>query len=75
MSDCIKIWLNSYTQKDFIRFSIIDKRSNYVIGTIDLFVVNQIVTKSIPQAVERVNILRTLGSYIRAYWAISICKS
>lgn len=103
MSDCIKMWLNSYVRKEFVRFSIIDKFSSHAIGTIemfgmvgkykttrgilrldimskyeeaayldelftlclndffDLFAVNQIVTKAIPQAVKRVNILKTLG--------------
>lgn len=117
MSDCIKIWLNSYVRKEFVRFSIIDKCSSHAVGTIemfgmvgkyktiqdawravqqsgttsrgilrldimskyeeavyldelftlcvndffDLFAVNQIVTKAIPQAVKRVYILQKLG--------------
>ena len=103
MSDCIKMWLNSYVRKEFVRFSIIDKCSSHAVGSIemfgmvgkykttrgilrldimskyeeaayldelfklclndffDLFAVNQIVTKAIPQAVKRVNILKTLG--------------
>lgn len=103
MSDCVKMWLNNYTQKEFVRFSIIDKWSDHAVGTIemfgmvekhkttrgilrldiaskyeeaaylnelfslclkdffDLFAVNQIVTKAIPEAVKRVNILKKLG--------------
>jgi len=117
MSDCIKMWLNSYVRKEFVRFSIIDKCSSHAVGTIemfgmvgkykttqdawravqrsgttsrgilrldimskyeesvyldelftlclkdffDLFAVNQIVTKAIPEAVKRVNILKKLG--------------
>jgi RimJ/RimL family protein N-acetyltransferase len=101
--DCVKIWLNSYARKEFVRFSIIDKYSNHAVGTIemfgmvgkykttrgilrldiaseyeedgylnelfslclneffDLFVVDQIVTKAIPEAVNRVNTLKRLG--------------
>lgn len=103
MSDCIKVWLNSYAQKEFIRFSLIDKHSSHAVGTIemfgmvgkykttrgilrldiaskyeetaylnelfslclkeffDLFAVNQIVTKAIPEAIKRVNTLQILG--------------
>jgi len=103
MSDCIKMWLNSYVRKEFVRFSIIDKCSSHAVGTIemfgmvgkyktprgilrldimskyedaayldelfalflkdffDLFAVNQIVTKAIPEAGKRVNILKKLG--------------
>lgn len=119
MSDCIKMWLNSYVRKEFVRFSIIDKFSSHAVGTIemfgmvgkykttrgilrldimskyeeaayldelftlclndffDLFAVNQIVTKAIPQAVKRVNILKKLGFVVydfperEYYWICS----
>lgn len=119
MSGCIKMWLNSYVRREFVRFSIIDKCSSHAVGTIemfgmvgkyettqgilrldimskyeeaayldelftlcvndffDLFAVNQIVTKAIPQAVKRVNILQKLGFVAydfperEYYWAYS----
>lgn len=133
MSDCIKMWLNSYVRKEFVRFSIIDKCSSHAVGTIemfgmvgkykttqdawravqqsgttsrgilrldimskyeeavcldelftlclkdffDLFAVNQIVTKAIPQAGKRVNILKKLGFVVyyfperEYYWVCS----
>ncbi|NLV35589.1 MAG: GNAT family N-acetyltransferase [Clostridiaceae bacterium] len=119
MRDCIKMWLNSYVRKEFVRFSIIDKFSSHAVGTIemfgmvgksettrgilrldimskyeeaaylgelftlclndffDLFAVNQIVTKAIPQAVKRVNILKKLGFMVydfperKYYWICS----
>lgn len=119
MSDCIKMWLNSYVRKEFVRFSIIDKCFSHAVGSIemfgmvgkykttrgilrldimskyeeaayldelftlclndffDLFAVNQIVTKAIPQAVKRVNILKKLGFVVydfperEYYWICS----
>lgn len=116
---CIKIWIFCYTEKDFIRFSIIDKQSHRAVGTIemfgmvgkyktprgilrldiasgyeedayltelfsvclnhffDVFGVSQIVTKAIPEAVKRVQVLKNLGLIAydfperEHYWAFS----
>lgn len=103
MSNCINIWIECYTRKDFVRFSIIDKSSNKAVGSIevfgmigrykisrgilrldiaskyeeeaylsellllsinkffDLFDINQIVTKAIPKALIRIEVLKKLG--------------
>ncbi len=37
MQQAVEFWLWSYTNKYFVRFSIIDKRIQKVIGTIELF--------------------------------------
>jgi len=37
MNDFIRRWLESYSQRHFIRFSIIDKQFNKAIGTIEIF--------------------------------------
>ena len=37
MKHAVELWLWSYTNKYFVRFSIIDKRIQKVIGTIELF--------------------------------------
>lgn len=37
MQHAVEFWLWSYTNKYFVRFSIIDKRIQKVIGTIELF--------------------------------------
>ncbi len=37
MCDVIKWWLVEYTNRGFVRFSIVDKYVNKVIGTIELF--------------------------------------
>lgn len=37
MQNAIKGWLWEYERRDFVRFSIIDKRNNKAIGTIELF--------------------------------------
>lgn len=37
MRDVIKWWLEEYTNRGFVRFSIVDKHINKVIGTIELF--------------------------------------
>lgn len=37
MIEAIKYWMFEYNRKGFVRFSIVDKHSNEVIGTIELF--------------------------------------
>ena len=37
MNDAINFWLDSYKSKYFVRWSIVEKKSNTVIGTIELF--------------------------------------
>lgn len=37
MRDVIKWWLEEYAKRDFVRFSIVDKSVDQVIGTIELF--------------------------------------
>ena len=37
MLQCIKAWLNAYSQQEFIRFSIIDKSLSKAIGTVEMF--------------------------------------
>ncbi len=37
MQEAIKCWLWEYSNKVYVRFSIIDKRSDVVIGTIEIF--------------------------------------
>lgn len=103
MRDCVKLWIDSYVKKEYIRFSIIDKHSNKAVGTIEmfgtvgkyktyrgtlrldiaskyeepeylnelfslclkeffnLFSVNQIVTKAMPEATNRISILKKSG--------------
>ncbi len=103
MRDCIKLWLQSYSRKEYIRFSIIDRSSSHVAGTIemfgrigkyknprgilrldiaskyeetvylnelfslcledffDLFAVDLIVTKAVPEAAKRITVLKKLG--------------
>jgi RimJ/RimL family protein N-acetyltransferase len=102
MRHCVKMWIDSYNRKEFIRFSVVDKHSQHAVGTIEmfgmigkyktsrgilrldiaskyenptyltelftvcqneffeLFAVNQIVTKAVPEAVTRVNVLKRL---------------
>lgn len=99
MESAIKIWLECYTRKEFVRFSIVDFFTGKIIGTIEIFGKNldnkntgilrldikseyekeqyindlmhlitvefktlfnldAIVTKSIPEAKERIKVLR-----------------
>ena len=37
MLEAIKFWLREYDEKSFVRFSIIDKKNNKAMGTIELF--------------------------------------
>ncbi|MDR2570267.1 MAG: GNAT family N-acetyltransferase, partial [Oscillospiraceae bacterium] len=37
MKNCIRIWLNEYKNKYFIRFSVLDKSTGKFIGTIEVF--------------------------------------
>lgn len=37
MLEAIKLWISEYSNKAYVRFSIIDKRENKVIGTTELF--------------------------------------
>ena len=37
MADCIQLWLDSYAREEFVRFSIIDRRSGHAVGTIEIF--------------------------------------
>lgn len=37
MNNCIQFWIQSYENQCFIRFSIIDKKINKAIGTIEFF--------------------------------------
>ena len=37
MNDAINFWLDSYKSKYFVRWSIVEKKTNAVIGTIELF--------------------------------------
>lgn len=37
MQGAIKAWLQEYSQKGFVRWTIIDKRTKHAIGTIELF--------------------------------------
>lgn len=37
MKDCIKLWISEYKRQYYIRFSIIDKLTHKVIGTIEIF--------------------------------------
>ncbi len=37
MLNCIKAWLFSYSQQEFIRFSLIDKSISKAIGTVEMF--------------------------------------
>ncbi len=42
MRDCIIAWLAAYAQKDFVRFSIIEKKIQEAVGTIELFDDNEV---------------------------------
>ena len=37
MNNCIKAWIDSFSRKDFIRFSILDRQSGHAVGTIEMF--------------------------------------
>jgi [ribosomal protein S5]-alanine N-acetyltransferase len=37
MKNCIEFWLDQYSKKYFVRFSIIDKQNHKAIGTIEFF--------------------------------------
>lgn len=37
MENCIRFWLYEYTQRYYIRWSVIDKTTNSAIGTVELF--------------------------------------
>jgi len=37
MAECIRFWLLAYTQKAFVRFSIVDKAIQKAIGTVEMF--------------------------------------
>src|SRR5690554_51947 len=37
MEMCIKGWLDAYKNKDFVRFSIIDKQNDKAVGTVEIF--------------------------------------
>lgn len=37
MENCIRFWLYEYTQRYYIRWSIIDKTTNSAVGTVELF--------------------------------------
>lgn len=37
MTNCIKLWINQYEEKYYVRFSIVDKECGKAIGTIEIF--------------------------------------
>jgi len=37
MEECIKSWLDAYRNKGFIRFSIIDNKTQKAVGTVEMF--------------------------------------
>ncbi len=38
VSECIRFWLKEYEKQYYVRFSIVEKRKNKSIGTIEIFV-------------------------------------
>jgi RimJ/RimL family protein N-acetyltransferase len=53
MKQCLEFWLEAYRGQGFIRFSIVDKTTQKVIGTIEMFG-----REATPDASEREGILR-----------------
>jgi [ribosomal protein S5]-alanine N-acetyltransferase len=37
MNSCIQFWLNDYARRGYVRFSIIDRQTDKVVGTIEFF--------------------------------------
>lgn len=37
MNNCIRLWLDEYEQRGYVRFSIVDKKSDKAVGTIEFF--------------------------------------
>ena len=61
MDSVIDFWINSYMEKYFVRWAIIDKSTSKAVGTIEMFDCEKIISKVPIYAVERIQAFSNYG--------------